>query len=731
MSLAFRKDEKNWATLRVIDETASHAWASEEQMLVKQVADQLSLALENARLFQETKKAEEALKRQNEYLGAAAEIGRLVTSTLDLNTIFSRTVNLVSERFGYYHAAIFVIEETGFNAILREATGAAGAQMQANAHSLPINDKSVVGKVTLTGEPVVVNDTTKDSTYKSNPLLPETLAEAAIPLRVGSRIIGALDIQSTLAEAFTKDDLSVLQILADQVAIAIDNARSYELSQQAVNEMRQIDQLKTQFLANMSHELRTPLNSIIGFSRVILKGIDGPVTDLQQQDLSAIYNSGQHLLGLINDVLDLAKIEAGKMELSFDEINITDIITSVMSTASGLVKDKQIKLLRNIQGDLPPVRADAIRIRQVLLNLLSNAAKFTDQGEIVVDASVQPGPGGISEILISVTDSGTGISEEDQSKLFQAFSQVDNSPTRKTGGTGLGLSISQQLIHLHGGRIGVQSEVNKGSTFYFTLPVYRSKVERIEPVGTKVILAVDDDPQVIALYERYLQPQGYQVISLMDPARAKERARQIKPFAITLDIMMPGYDGWHVLNDLKNDAETRDIPVIVCSIIEEQERGFSLGAANYLLKPILEEDLVNALNQLNGDGRIREVLIVDDDQNSLRLMDKMFKDQKQYKITLAEGGRQGWDLITSHPPQALILDLFMPEMDGFTILEKMRENAKLRDIPVVVVSGGDLSPSQQGQLTEFGKRLISKSSLNEKDLLSTIDNALKRLKTKK
>lgn len=733
MSLAFRKDEKSWATLRVIDETASHAWAAEEQMLVKQVADQLSLALENARLFQETKRADEALKRQNEYLAAAAEIGRLVTSTLDLNTIFSRTVNLVSERFGYYHAAIFVVEETGFNAILREATGTAGAIMQANAHSLPINDKSVVGKVALTGEPVTVNDTQKDSTYKSNPLLPETLSEAAIPLRVGSRIIGALDIQSTLVDAFAPDDLNVLQILADQVAIAIDNARSYELSQQAVSEMRKIDQLRTQFLANMSHELRTPLNSIIGFSRVILKGIDGPVTDLQQQDLSAIYNSGQHLLGLINDVLDMAKIEAGKMELSFDEINISDIITSVMSTASGLVKDKPIKLVRNIQDNLPAVHADAIRVRQVLLNLLSNAAKFTDQGEISVDASVQPGPAGASEILISVSDTGPGISEEDQVKLFQAFSQVDNSPTRKTGGTGLGLSISQQLVQMHGGRIGVHSEVNKGSTFYFTLPIYRSKVEKVETetLGTKVILAVDDDPQVIALYERYLQPQGYQVVAMTDPSRAKERARQIKPFAITLDIMMPGYDGWQVLNDLKKDSETRDIPVIICSIIEEQERGFSLGAANYLLKPILEEDLLDAINQLNGDGRIKEVLIVDDDQNSLRLMEKIFQGHKQYKVILAEGGRQGWDMITSHAPQALILDLFMPEMDGFTILEKMRENAKLRDVPVVVVSGGDLSAQQQDQLKEFGKRLISKSSLNEKDLLSTIDHALKRLKTRK
>jgi signal transduction histidine kinase/CheY-like chemotaxis protein len=729
MSLAFRQDDKNWATLRVIDETASHPWALEDQMLVKQVADQLSLALENARLFQDTKRAEQALQRKNEYLAAAAEIGRLVTSTLDLNTIFSRTVNLVSERFGYYHAAIFVTEESGFNAVLREATGAAGAEMRARAHSLPINDRSVVGKVALTGEPVIINDTRRDSTHRPNPLLPDTLAEAAIPLRVGNRIIGALDIQSTLAGAFTQDDLSVLQILGDQVAIAIDNARSYELSQQAVSEMREIDQIKTQFLANMSHELRTPLNSIIGFSRVILKGIDGPITDLQQQDLTAIYNSGQHLLGLINDVLDLAKIEAGKMELSFDEINLTDIITSVMSTASGLVKDKSIKLVRNIQGEIPAVRADAIRIRQVLLNLLSNAAKFTDEGEIVVDASVQPGPAGQAEILISVTDTGPGISPQDQEKLFQAFSQVDNSPTRKTGGTGLGLSISQQLIQMHGGRIGVHSALGKGSTFYFTLPIYREEV-KAQSTGAKVILAVDDDPQVTALYERYLQPQGYQVVSLLDPTRAKERARQTKPFAITLDIMMPGYDGWQVLNDLKSDPETRDIPVIICSIIEDQERGFSLGAADYLLKPILEEDLLGALNRLNGDGSIKEVLIVDDDPDSLRLMDTIFREHKEYKIVLAEGGKKGWDMITSHPPHALVLDLFMPDMDGFTILEKMRENAKLRDIPVVVVSGGDLTSSQRNMLNEFGQRLLSKSLLNEVDLMRTLEHALDRLKIK-
>lgn len=474
ISVGFRQDGDTWATLRVIGDPSASSWAAEQQLLVKQVADQLSLALENARLFQDTKLAEDALRRRNTYLAAAAEIGRLVTSALDLTTIFSRTVNLVSERFGYYHAAIFLVEETGFNIVLREATGEVGAEMKARGHSLPVNDKSIVGKVSLRGEPVVVNNTTVDPVFRPNPLLPDTRAETAIPLRIGNRIIGALDIQSTIVGAFTPDDVGVLQILADQVAIAIDNARSYEVSQQAVREMRDLDRLKTQFLANMSHELRTPLNSIIGFSRVILKGIDGPVSDLQRQDLTAIYSSGQHLLGLINDVLDIAKIEAGKMELSFEEVNLADLITSVMSTGQGLVKDKPIQLIRKVDESLPTIRADAMRIRQVMLNLLSNAAKFTEQGEIIVEAHEEPDPYGNPQVRVSVADTGPGISQPDQAKLFQAFSQVDDSPTRKTGGSGLGLAISQQLVNLHGGKIGVHSQLGEGSTFFFTVPVFRS-----------------------------------------------------------------------------------------------------------------------------------------------------------------------------------------------------------------------------------------------------------------
>jgi len=681
-----------------------------------------------ARDITERKKSEETIRRRNEYLAVSAEIGKLVTSTLDLNSIFARTVNLINERFNFYHAGIFIVEETGFNAALREATGEAGKDMKERKHTLQVNDKSIVGKVTMDGQVVIVNDVMADPLHRPNPLLPETRAEAAIPLRIGNRIIGAIDIQAKTSGAFTEDEIAVLQTLADQVAVAIDNARSFELSQEAVMEMREIDRLKSQFLANMSHELRTPLNSIIGFSRVIIKGIDGPVTELQQQDLTAIYNSGQHLLGLINDILDLSKIEAGKMELAFDEVNIADITSSVLSTMSGLIKDKPIQIKRIIEPDLPTVRADAIRVRQVMINLLSNAAKFTDEGNIVVDVRLYPGQAGRNEVKISVTDTGPGISKQDQEKLFQPFSQVDDSPTRKTGGTGLGLSICQHIVNMHGGKIWIDSDTGKGSTFHFTLPLFRKQKENTAPPSNKVILTIDDDMQVIGLYERYLQTQGYQVVPLTDPTHAVERVKQLKPFAVTLDIMMPGVDGWQVLDNLKGDPDTRNIPVIICSIIEDLEKGFNLGATDYLVKPILEDDLVNALDRLNADGSIRDVLVIDDDPDDLRLVGKILNDDGRYKATFAEGGRMGWDIISSgKPPHVVVLDLFMPEMDGFKILENMQASQKLRDIPVIVISGMDLTAEQKKQLNEFGQRLLSKGSFNEKELLTSIQRSLDRV----
>ncbi|MFN8405682.1 MAG: response regulator, partial [Anaerolineales bacterium] len=384
------------------------------------------------------------------------------------------------------------------------------------------------------------------------------------------------------------------------------------------------------------------------------------------------------------------------------------------------------QLVSNILAGTSTVRGDAMRIRQIFINLLSNAAKFTEEGAIKVEAQNQKTADGKTEVMIRVTDTGPGITPEDQEKLFKAFSQVDGSATRKSGGTGLGLSICANLVQLHGGRIGVTSEAGQGSTFWFTLPPYLQPLEEI-PADRKIVVAIDDDPKVISLYERYLTPQGYFVIPFIEAKGAKERILAIKPYAITLDVMMPNIDGWTLLSELKSDPATRDIPVLICSILEQADKGFNLGAADYLTKPILEEDLVQAMSRLDKKGDIHSVLVIDDSPEDRRLMQKILGANGKYEIAVAEGGRDGWDAIKANQPHAVILDLFMPDWDGFTVLEKLREDPQLRNLPVLVISGGGLSEEQSKQLQEFGKRLLLKGSLNETELITSIEQALELL----
>jgi signal transduction histidine kinase/DNA-binding response OmpR family regulator/PAS domain-containing protein len=700
-----------------------------EELRVLNVASSgVAVALERQRLLKEAQRR--ALELQ-----AAAEIARDTTSVLSQDELLNRIVNLLRERFGFYHTAIFLVNDEGTHAVIQQASGMGAQEVMRSNQKIAVGSRSIIGKVTDTGSPVLVNNVAESPIYLPNPHLPETRSELGIPLRIADRIIGALDIQSDRPNAFQEDDLGVFQILADQIAVAIENARAYELAQKAYQEMREVDRLKSQFLANMSHELRTPLNSIIGFSRVILKGIDGPINDLQRQDLTSIYNSGQHLLGLINDVLDLSKIEAGKMELQFEEVNIADLVNSVMSTAVGLVKDKPIKLNHQVEPDLPVVIADNTRIRQVLLNFISNAAKFTDAGSITVEARKSLSPDNKPEVMVIVTDTGQGIDEKGREKLFLPFSQVDDSPTRKTGGTGLGLSISRSFIELHGGRIGLLwSEVGKGSAFYFTLPVQQPakqtsefKSDEILSKTEKVILAIDDDLQVIKLYERFLQTSGYKVVPLTQPKLAVEKAKSLKPFAITLDIMMPEVDGWQVIHALKNDPQTKDIPVIICSILEEEEKGFSLGASDYLVKPFLQEDLVNAVYRLNRQNRIHRILVVDDSLEDQRLIQKTLAEQKNFEIFAAFDGEKALKMIHNIKPDAVILDLFMPGLDGFQLLEKIRTDPEYRNTPIIILTGADLTPEQHHQLASFSQNMLNKSYLREKDLLNHIEQALLRI----
>jgi signal transduction histidine kinase/CheY-like chemotaxis protein len=573
---------------------------------------------------------------------------------------------------------------------------------------------------------------TTDTLYHRNEFLPDTRAELAIPLLVGDTLIGALDVQSTSPNAFSEEEISTLEILAAQLAIAIQNARAFAEQQRTAERLKEIDKLKTQFLANMSHELRTPLNSIIGFSRVILKGIDGPLTELQKTDLTSIHNSGQHLLSLINNILDLSKIEAGKMELNFEEVDLGPILKSVVSTAVALVKDKPVALHQEIPDDLPIVWADPTRMRQIILNLVSNACKFTDEGAITIRAQADH-----EKITISVADTGIGVPEDKLGSIFEEFTQVDASTTRKVGGTGLGLPISRHFVEMHQGQIWVDSKPGRGSTFQFFIPIKPSE-EQPEPTANvpegkmegrnKVIVAIDDDPSVITLYERFLERQDYTVIGVNHKHDILTQIKNLAPSAILLDVLMPEKDGWSILRNLKEDTLTKDIPVVICSIVSDKNRGFSLGAADYLVKPIAEQDLLQALKHLESEPEKQgKVLVIDDQADDILLIRRILEVQARYKIIEASNGKQGLELVHNVNPDLIILDLMMPEMDGFKVVEALKDSDKTRSIPIIIVSAKELSPIEQQLLTGQVEVLLRKGIFTENELLEDVSQALKRI----
>ena len=691
-----------------------HAFTPEELRLAHTIAQQAAIALENAMLYEQA-------ERQARRIQTAAEISRTIASVLEVETLLQRAVDLVRERFDYYYVGAFLMDPSGEWAVLRAGTGEAGRRMVAQGHRLRVGGESMVGQACARRQPVIAQDVREAEARYVNPLLPDTRAEMALPLIVGDRLLGALTIQANRPHAFTPEDLAVLGIVADHLAVALQNAMLYEEQKQTAKRLRELDRLKTQFIANMSHELRTPLNSIIGFSRVLLKGIDGPLTDLQRQDLMAIYNAGQHLLGLINDILDLSKIEAGKMELHFSEVDMREIIRGVMSTAVGLTRDKPIELRQEVPEGLPPVWADAQRARQVLLNLVSNAAKFTDQGFIAVRASADA-----HFVTISVQDTGIGIPREKQKEIFQEFTQVESGTTRRYGGTGLGLAIARRLVELMGGRIWVESEVGKGSTFYFTLPRARPQAREAPVAGRPLILCVDDDPGVITLYRRYLEKHGFEVVGLTDPRKTLEMARRLRPVAITLDIMMPHKNGWAVLQELKADAETRNIPVIVCTIVDERGRGFSLGAAEYLVKPFTEEELLEALQRADGRPRPLRVLVIDDSEEDRRLIRRVLESAGGYQILEAPGGQEGTAIARRERPDLVILDLMMPGMDGFMVVEALKGDPETRAIPILVLTAKALTLEDLERLNGQIEALLQKAGMDPEALLQEIVEIVRR-----
>jgi PAS domain S-box-containing protein len=500
-----------------------------------------------------------------------------------------------------------------------------------------------------------------------------------IPLQVQDEVIGVIELESSDDGGPWRDeDRALANAIAHELAITLQDARSYQLTQQALEEMREADRLKSQFLANMSHELRTPLNSIIGFSRVILKGIDGPITDPQEQDLNAIYNAGQHLLGLINNILDISKIEAGKMELAFTDVDLSEIIRGVMATAVGLVKDKPIELITDIPEQLPFVQADNIRIRQVLLNLVSNAAKFTEEGHIGVSArTIQRGSR--NEVVIAVFDTGPGIDQEDQERIFEPFSQVDASPTRKTGGTGLGLSISRHLVELHGGVIWVESIPDEGSTFAFTLPF--DPELQFTRTTAPLILGIDHDPASLLQYRESLETSGFRFHALSRPNQTAEVAKALQPQAIVIDMFDSGAQTWQLLQSIATDPVLRSTPTLLTDYDERSDTGILLPVRYWLSRATSSEEICATLEMLAPSSSSKpSVVVLDEEGSPWSEIIASVEALHRVDLQIIKPIEQLQDLLHENLPDMILLNLTLLEsilVEIFVMLEETSNTAKL------------------------------------------------------
>jgi adenylate cyclase len=485
---------------------------------------------------------------------------------------------------------------------------------------------------------------------------------------------------------------------------------------------------KSSFLANMSHELRTPLNAIIGLSDMLVSNAARFGTEKALEPLRRVHRAGTHLLSLINQVLDLSKIEAGKLELNVETISVAPLVDEVVGTARPLADQNKNNLTIDCPRDLPPVEVDALRLRQILLNLLSNACKFTKNGNVTlhVARSVKDAQ---QFIEFAVTDTGIGMTPEQVGRLFEEFSQADASTARQYGGTGLGLAITRHLCRMMGGDVTVRSEPGKGSTFLVSLPL--ASQQPLDEAAPQIVegstaesesgyvLVIDNDPTARELISDYLRQAGFSVITATGGREGLKLAKEHHPIAITLDVTMPDLDGWTVLAALRGDPQLTDIPVVIATILDERRQGMALGAVGYLTKPIDRDKLVNLIRRHRTRAGPARVLIVEDDADQRQRV-RMWLEPLQWLVSEAENGKVAIDRLKEIEPDLILLDLMMPEMDGFQFVAALQEQPAWSRIPVIVITARDLSAEDRKRLNSGVELILLKESFNPSDLVDRV-----------
>ncbi|MDY7075615.1 MAG: response regulator [Chloroflexota bacterium] len=687
-----------------------HITEDEMQMLAAFV-DQAAVALENARLFEETQRRVRGLRLLHD-VGLAAASGLRLEDTLQ-----AAAEALAAELEGT-HVGLALLDSVS-NTLHLEANAGSLSHAVENMHFRL--GEGVAGWVAQHSEPAFVSDVRLDPRYIET--IPDMRSELCVPLTVGPTVIGVLNVESPQPNAFTNDEQQLLSTLANNLAALVERARLFEEVEEANVRLQELDRLKSQFLANMSHELRTPLNSIIGFSDALLEGVVGEMPPEQRGCVQDILSSGEHLLALISEILDLSKIEAGRMTLEPTTFDVAELLAEVRATIMPLTeKESQVLMIRQADN-VPPLTADRFRVKQVLLNLLSNAHKFTPAGGHITLFCRLADP---ATVLFSVVDSGIGIKPEDQEVIFEEFRQVDGSPTRMIEGTGLGLAISKRLVEMHGGRIWVESEYGHGANFSILLPLvgWQSPESAADgktemPSEGKSVLVVEDDRQFSNLLTLYLRQEGYTPVQHYSGMGVLERARKLRPALITLDIILPDQDGWDVLRVLKSDSQTKDIPVLVISVLENSELALSLGAVDYLVKPVRRDDLVTLFKRMvtpDSSERKGKVLVVDDDREMIALLGKMLP-AKSGTLLPAYCGEEGLRLARSEHPDVILLNLLMSGMNGFEVLEELRADAEIADIPVIVLTAKDVTEDERELLHAHIQGVMRKETLTPQSLL--------------